>query len=259
MMNKGLGFDLPNMYVKDHVYSELSSEHRALVLNMRQELIEFMLRLADVCLKQYSNETSLLMLLARICSTASITYGSFVTDFEKSWKVFFQVKNALKNPLLGKKNSTRTELIQRIMLQYKFRSFHIHTRLNELDVRIIELLFRLSTDSIYAIVRKDAQAQLFSLLAHYPYSSLLLAPKLVDLLNRCNSNAGDGNDESKIEHDQLKGCLYLLSGNSVNESLMVKQNWRIISAVWPALFRCQQFEKPSIQTLLDRIYFKVGN
>jgi proteasome activator subunit 4 len=146
------------------------------------------------------------------------------------------------------------------MLQYKFRTFHIHTRLNELDVRIIEILFRMATDSNYAIVRKDSQSQLFSLLAHYPYSSLLLGPKIVEILDksRVSDSKEPASDEVKVEHDQLKGCLYLLSGNSVNESLMVKQNWRILNAVWPALFRCQQFEKPTIQTLLDRIYFKAN-
>jgi proteasome activator subunit 4 len=154
--------------------------------------------------------------------------------------------------LLGKKNSTRPELIQRIMLQYKFRTFHIHTRLNEYDLRIIDVLFRLSTDSNYAIVRKDSQTQLFSILAHFPYSSLLIVPKIVDILNRATQNETD----NKVEHDQLKGCLYLISGNSNNESLMVKQNWRVIATVWPTLFRCQQYEKPSIQALLDRIYYK---
>lgn len=141
------------------------------------------------------------------------------------------------------------------MLQYKFRTFHIHTRLNELDVRVIEILFRLSIDSNYAIVRKDSQSQLFSMLAHFPYSSLLISPRIVDILNRFNDKS---NESNKVEHDQLKGCLYLLSGNSVNESLMVKQNWKILHAVWPALFRCQQFEKASIQTLLDRIYYKAN-
>jgi hypothetical protein len=128
-------------------------------------------------------------------------------------------------------------------------------------VRIIELLFQMSTDSNYAIVRKDAQGQLFSLLAHYPYSSLLLGPKIVNILDKSrmlDSKETPSDDTQVHDHDQLKGCLYLLSGNSVNESLMVKQNWRILNTVWPSLFRCQQFEKPTIQTLLDRIYYKAN-
>ena len=257
-VNKGLGFDLECMNDKEHEYSQLSSGHRELLFNMRKELVEFMIKLAEKCIQSYSNETSLLMLIARILTTASITYGAFVNDFEKSWKNFFQVKNSLKNPLLGKKNSTRPELIQRIMLQYKFRTFNIHTRLNELDMRTIDILFRLSTDSIYAIVRKDAQTQLFSLLGHFPYSSLLIIPKLVDMLNKCNLASASDQEAQTLDHEQLKGCLYLLSGNNSNESFMVKQNWQVISALWPALFKCQRYEKPSIQALLDRIYYKAN-
>jgi proteasome activator subunit 4 len=35
---------------------------------------------------------------------------------------------------------------------------------------------------------------------------------------------------------------------------MVKQNWNIISELWPALFQCKYYEKPSIQKLLDSIF-----
>lgn len=40
-----------------------------------------------------------MFLSLKILSTASITYGAFVNDFEKAWKNFFQLKNALKNPV----------------------------------------------------------------------------------------------------------------------------------------------------------------
>lgn len=156
--------------------------------------------------------------------------------------------------LLGKKNSLRPELISRIMLQYQYRTFYIHTRLNELDLRVIEVLFRLATGSIYAVVRKDAQSQLFSLLAHFPYSTTVIVPWIVDILHSYNNEV---NDEAKnAKHDQLKGCLYLLLGNSVQDSLMIKQNWSILGALWPEVFKCKSFEKPSIQTLLEKIYLK---
>ena len=141
------------------------------------------------------------------------------------------------------------------MLQYKFRSFHLHTTLNELDMRVFEVLFNLSTNSIYAVVRKEAQTQLFSIMSHFPYSTLIIVPKLVELLNRSDESLAV---EVRLTHDQLKGCLYLLRGNSMQESLMIKQNWHVISAIWPALFKCQYFEKPSVQDLLDKIYVKTN-
>lgn len=140
------------------------------------------------------------------------------------------------------------------MLQYQYRTFYVHTRLNELDKRIIDVLFRFSTDSIYAIVRRDAQSQLFSLLAHFPYSTSVIVPGLVGLL-RAHNEETDAEAKS-ARHDQLKGCLYLLLGNSVQDSLMIKQNWSILSVLWPQVFKCQSFEKPTIQSLLEKIHAK---
>lgn len=65
-INKGLGFDLANVNNPDHEYSKLSPEYKSLMLNMRKEMIEYMIKLADVCLVKYSTETSVLMLIARV-------------------------------------------------------------------------------------------------------------------------------------------------------------------------------------------------
>ena len=144
----------------------------------------------------------------------------------------------------------RDELIQRVQLQYMYRHFHIHSILNEVDFRVINLLVKLSIDSVYAVVRKECQTQLFSILSHFPYSSLLVVPKIASMLNKSS--------EKEITHDQLKGCLYLLRGNSVQESIMIKPNWKVLGIIWPAIFKCQHYEKPSIQTLLDKINFKTN-
>ena len=114
--------------------------------------------------------------------------------------------------------------------------------MNDLDLKLIDSLFKLSTSS-YSEVRKEGQAQLFNLLAHYPYAYLVLTPKIKSLLTNEN-----------INHDALKGCLYIIKGNSLQSSFMVKQNWNIISELWPALFQCKYYEKPSIQKLLDNIF-----
>jgi proteasome activator subunit 4 len=254
-LNKGLGFEIANMTDPNHEYSQLSARHRELILMTRENLIEFIIRLGEKLMTKHPNETTLLMLVARILATASVTYGYFTHDFEKMWKNHYANKASLQNKLLGKQNSLREELIQRILLQYQFRTFHIHTKLNTLDLRIIDILFKLSTDSLYAVVRKDAQTQLFTVMSQYPYSNLIIVPKIVEMLNRSNLLDTDSN---KLTHDQLKGCLYLLRGNNIQDSLMIKQNWNVIGIIWPAFLKCQDFEKPSIQALLDKIYFKAN-
>ena len=106
----------------------------------------------------------------------------------------------------------------------------------------MDSLFKLSTSS-YAEVRKEAQGQLFNLVAHYPFSYLILMPKVIKILTNQNVN-----------HDALKGCLYIIKGNSSQSSLMIKHNWKVLADMWPALFQCKYYEKPSIQKLLDNIY-----
>jgi hypothetical protein len=249
-LNKGLGYELSNCYDETHEYNNLSREHTDILLKKREFLIEFIIKLAEKLIEIQTSETTLLILCSRILSLSSITYGLFVNDFEKMWKSHCQNRSSMQNKLLGKKNSLRDELVQRVMLQYKFRSFHVHTILNEVDLRIIDLLFKLSVDSIYANVRKDSQSQLFSLLSHFPYSSLLIVPNIVSLLQKAEKN--------ELTHEQLKGCLYLIRGNGMQETMTIKQNWDVINALWPILFKFQQFEKPSIQALLDKIYLKTN-
>jgi proteasome activator subunit 4 len=249
-LNKGLGYELVNCYDESHEYNNLSRENSEILLKKRESLIEFILKLAEKLIQMQTSETTLLILCSRILSLSSITYGLFVNDFEKMWKAHCQSRSSMQNKLLGKKNSLRDELIQRVMLQYKFRSFHVHTVLNEVDLKVIEMLFKLSIDSIYSNVRKDSQTQLFSILSHFPYSSLLIVPKIVNLLKKAEKN--------ELTHDQLKGCLYLVRGNGMQETMTIKQNWEVISALWPILFKFQQFEKPSVQALLDKIYLKTN-
>ena len=98
------------------------------------------------------------------------------------------------------------------MLQYKFRTFHLHTQVNSLDLKVFDVLLNLSVNSIYAVVRKDAQSQLFSIISHFPYLTFLVVPKLVEMLNKSDEKLPES---QRLTHDQLKGCLYLLKGNSM--------------------------------------------
>jgi hypothetical protein len=65
-INKGLGFDLESMHDPNHEYSKLSEKHRNILFNLRKEVIEFIIKLAEKCMQYYSNETSLLMLIGRV-------------------------------------------------------------------------------------------------------------------------------------------------------------------------------------------------
>ncbi len=208
-LDKGLGFEKSNLDDPDHEYSKLGENYKKILLNKRQLVTEFIIDIAEKLVEQQCTETTLFIHVSRILLVASITYGLFVNDFEKMWKSHSHNKSSMQNKLLGKKSCLRDELITRVALQYKFRTFHIHTILNELDLKVLQVLFKLSTHSIYAVVRRDAQTQLFSVLAHFPYSTLKIVPMLVELLQKSDQALPE---ESRLTHDQLKGCLYLLRG-----------------------------------------------
>lgn len=208
-LDKGLGFELANLNDPSHPYSQMESRHKEIMTNKRQQVTEFIIKICEKLIEQQTTETTHFIHISRILMVNTITYGVFVTDFEKLWKNHSHSKSTLANRLKGKKTCMRDELVIRVTLQYKFRSFHIHTMLNELDLRVIETLFKLATGSIYAVVRKDAQTQLFSVLAHFPYSTLVVVPRLVEMLSRCDASVSE---ELRLTHDQLKGCLYLLKG-----------------------------------------------
>lgn len=65
-INKGLGFEYLNVNNPDHEYSKLSGEAKDTLLNMRQALIEFVIKLADKLIDDKSNDTNLLILISRV-------------------------------------------------------------------------------------------------------------------------------------------------------------------------------------------------
>lgn len=64
-------------------------------------------------------------------------------------------------------------------------------------------------------------------------------------------NAGDS------DHDQIKGCLYILLGN---DSIFIptKHSWTLLERLWPSLARTKHAIKISTQNLIDRIMEKIG-
>ena len=110
----------------------------------------------------------------------------------------------------------------------------------------------MSVNSLYEIVRNEARENLYSILSQYPYSSLTLMPRIIKYLVKNN------NEKNKLTKDQLEGCLLLINGNSQQHSFLLKQNWDVVRELWPALYKCKNFEKENSSQLLDSIYEKVN-
>ena len=82
-----------------------------------------------------------------------------------------------------------------------------------------------------------------------------LVSKLTDILERNNN---EKKSDKKLTKEQMEGCLLLLNGNSQQASFLLKQNWSVMSNIWPALFKCKNFEKEDMNQLLDAIYNKTN-
>lgn len=137
------------------------------------------------------------------------------------------------------------------MLQYEFRCFHLHISLIDLDFKVINSLSNLAINSSYQIVRDEARTQLFELLGQFQYSTLTILPNIIKFLNKTHT-------DKKFTKEQLEGCLLLLKGNTLQTSMLIKQNWFILGKLWPSLFKCKYFEHELISKLLDKIYFNAN-
>lgn len=96
-VNKGLGFEIENVNDENHEYSSLSEENKTIMLNLREILIEFILKLVDKLVDDKSSDTIMLILISRILVTSCSIYGMFPTEFEKSWKNHFVNKSTIQN------------------------------------------------------------------------------------------------------------------------------------------------------------------
>lgn len=81
-INKGLGFEYLNVNNPDHEYSKLSVEAKDTLLNTRQALIEFVIKLADKLIDDKSNDTNLLILISRVSKNTYILVFFFLFFFK---------------------------------------------------------------------------------------------------------------------------------------------------------------------------------
>jgi proteasome activator subunit 4 len=95
-------------------------------------------------------------------------------------------------------------------------------------------------------VRRQAQSYLFTVLSRFFFSYQLILDRIVELLNSSND----------IDHDQIKGCLYVLLGND-SLFLPTKHSWMILEKLWPSIASTRHATKLSTQNLINCIMEKM--
>ncbi|CAF4314779.1 unnamed protein product [Rotaria socialis] len=214
--------------------------------NLRMRLLIDVGKLIDVIVENHSDDASSIKIALKIYSLSSIYYGVFKHDADKLHKHFEAAKGSFINKLYGERQYPRFLMIERITLQCERFSLTNFQSLTEIDKQVILKLFELSIHR-YSEVRRDAQGYLFSVLNRYLFSYQVIVDRIIELLN----------SPSDIDHDQIKGCLYILLGNH-SFFLPTKHSWSMIERLWPAMARTTHAKKPTTQRLMDHINETIG-
>ncbi|CAF4525413.1 unnamed protein product [Rotaria magnacalcarata] len=74
----------------------------------------------------------------------------------------------------------------------------------------------------------------------------MIADRIVEVLKTAN----------ETDHDQVKGCLYILLGND-SFFLPTKISWSKMEKLWPSIASVNHSEKRSITNLIQRISHKI--
>ena len=117
--------------------------------------------------------------------------------------------------------------------------------MTEVDQEVVLKLFELSINR-YSEVRRQAQTYLFTILSRFFFSYQIILDRIVELLNR----------PDEVDHDQIKGCLYIILGND-SIFLPTKHSWIILEKLWPSIASTKHAMKLSTLNLINCIMEKI--
>ncbi|CAF4197699.1 unnamed protein product [Rotaria sp. Silwood2] len=95
-------------------------------------------------------------------------------------------------------------------------------------------------------VRRQAQSYLFTMLSRFFFSFQIILDRVIELLNKSD----------EVDHDQIKGCLYILLGND-SIFLPTKHSWILLEKLWPSIASTKHARKLSTQNLINCIMEKI--
>lgn len=95
-------------------------------------------------------------------------------------------------------------------------------------------------------VRRQAQIYLFTILSRFFFSYQIILDHIIELLNKSD----------EVDHDQIKGCLYIILGND-SIFLPTKHSWIILEKLWPSIACTKHAVKLSTQNLINCIMEKI--
>jgi len=115
------------------------------------------------------------------------------------------------------------------------------------EVNFIQINITIFNSFVFQLkIRRQAQSYLFTILSRFFFSYQIILDRIVELLNKSD----------EFDHDQIKGCLYILLGND-SIFLPTKHSWIILEKLWPSIACTQHVIKLSTQNLINCIMEKM--
>ncbi|CAF1939925.1 unnamed protein product [Rotaria magnacalcarata] len=239
------------VYVKEPKFKE----------NLRMRLIIDIGKLLDHLVERHSDDVSSILTALKIYSLPSSYYGLLASDQHKLCNDFEILKYSFENKLSGKRHHPRFVIIKFLAKQIEVTREHDcsvitvvvsqlfsltnYQSLTEIDKQVILKLVELSINR-YSEIRRDAQVYLFDILKRYLFSYNVVVDHILELLNT----------QDEVDHDRIKGCLYVLLGND-SVFLPAKHSWSLLEKLWPSIAGTMHATKISTQNLLDQILEKI--
>ncbi|XP_029642324.1 proteasome activator complex subunit 4 [Octopus sinensis] len=213
---------------------------------IRLAVVDAIQPLLNYLLTHCEDDTKNLLKIITIYDCLIFYHGTVKKDFDLRWKNLHSVKEALSMKLGGYKSHVRALLIDRVLLQHELRMLlSVKKKFTSTHRSLLQDLLALST-SRYSEVRKKGQSLLFHMFLNFHYSYNLLLPEIVNNLT----------DPNAPEH-KLKSSLHIIQGN-VSKALVVKREWNVLNALWPAVAKAQHSSELSVLRLIDDVNSRVS-
>ncbi|UJR08489.1 hypothetical protein I4U23_012756 [Adineta vaga] len=213
--------------------------------NLRMRLFIDIGKFLDELVENHPDDVKSIQAAHTIYFLLSTYHGvSFDSVYQLSKDIQFNTK-LFRNRLSSKRKHLRFQSIKIMLLHMEKFELNNFKTMNQVDKQITMKLFDLSINR-YSEVRRHAQNELFSILHHYWFSYEIIVDRLVQLLN----------SSEEIDHDQIKGCLYIILGNN-SFFLPGKNSWIVKEKLWPAIALMNHVNKSSTQTIVNNINNKI--
>ncbi|CAF3716099.1 unnamed protein product [Rotaria sp. Silwood1] len=209
--------------------------------NLRMRILIDIGNLLDILIKNHSDDVASIKTAINIYTLSSTYYGSTPNDIQALCIIINSDENLFKSRLGGKRENPRFLIVKQIILHIKIFELYCLETFTEIDKQIVLKLFELSINR-YSEIRCNAQMKLLSIFNQFSFSYQIIVDCIYELLNK----------QDEVDHDQIKGCLYILLGDD-SFFLPIQHSWTMMEKLWPSIIRLSHTNKFSITNIINEI------